>query len=124
MPIEPRDLVTAGIPITAENMLLFHVVWPIFEREVKRFARRLTKDKDAREDLIQEAMITLWKCDPARYDFLKVSDEAFVHRMLINRMRDVFGRVRNRDTRDVQYESVDTMPATHVRALVAQLREL
>lgn len=84
-----------GPPITAEAILAFEIVWPELEPSIKRFARTITGNREDRRDLVQEAMIALWKCDPARFDFRDASEVAYVRRILINHMWDAWGRDRS-----------------------------
>ena len=79
----------AEIPITAEGCMAFGAVWPKFESSITLFARRLTKDRLYRDDLVQEAMIALWKIDPTRYDFNNEAHLRYMHRVMINRICDV-----------------------------------
>ena len=117
MRLQPRDLERLGVPVTTEAMLIFTVVWPTFERGIEEFARRLACQADDREDLVQEAMITLWKCDPTAYDFLDPADMAYLRRAMVHRMCDAWGRKREHfETRNA------AMPPSHARALVAQLQ--
>ncbi len=51
-----------------------------------RAARRLTRDADLLDDLIQEARICLWELDPTRFDLGNSADLRYVCRALINRM--------------------------------------
>lgn len=137
MRIQPRDLDRLGVPVTTEAMLIFTVVWPSFESSIEKFARRLACHLDDREDLVQEAMITLWMCDPTAYDFLDPRDMAYLRRAMVNRMCDVWGRKREhfeaRNATPVVYDgdgrklvveetTFQGMPPSHVRALVAQLQ--
>ena len=136
--VQPRDLSLSCVSITAESMLLFSVVWPTFEPAVEALAYAITPDRDDREDLVQEAMITLWKSNPSCYDFMDRRDIAYVKRMLINRMIDVWGRHRSGGVRMEDpttglplialalcgnERGYGAMPASHVRALVAQLQQ-
>ena len=77
---------------TYETMLCLIAHWPMLEESIRRFARIITKDRDQQDDLMQEAMIALWKCDVSRYDFLIEADVNYVRRILINHMWDVWGR--------------------------------
>lgn len=56
------------------------------EPALRRAARRLTRDADLLDDLIQEARICLWELDPTRFDLTNTSDLRYVCRALINRM--------------------------------------
>lgn len=56
-------------PITAQGMLAYSVVWPLFEPAIRRFARLCTDVRAEQEDLIEDAMLRLWYLDPSRYDF-------------------------------------------------------
>jgi hypothetical protein len=64
-----ETVVVADPPVTSESILAFGVVWSIFEESIRRFACIITPDDDDQEDPIQEAMITLWKCEPTRWGF-------------------------------------------------------
>ena len=136
MRLQPRDLERLGVPVTTEAMLIFTVVWPSFERGIEEFARRLALEVDDREDLVQEAMITLWKSDPTAYDFLDSADLAYLRRTMVRRMCDTWGRKREHfearnaavierdgDGRKVVVDAdpYADMPASHLRALVAQV---
>ena len=70
--------------------MAFAHVWPSFERGVAWRARRITDDPDMQKDLIQEAMITLWKADPTRFNLARPGERGYVRRMLINRMLNVY----------------------------------
>ena len=137
MRMQPRDLDALGVPLTTEAMLIFTVVWPSFERGIEAFARRLASDPDDQEDLVQEAMITLWRCDPTAYDFHDRADMAYLRRAMVNRMCDAWGRRREHfEARNsasavrggagpgavAATNAYAAMPPSHVRALVAQLQ--
>ena len=53
---------------------------------------RMTKDLDEQEDLMQEALIALWKADPTRYDVHDGRDMGYLRRIMVNRMKRVYGR--------------------------------
>ena len=114
MRVQPRDLGRLGVPVTTEAMLIFSLAWPLFESRVERYARRLSDVRDEREDLVQEAKITLWKCDPSAFDFLVPDDVGYLRRAMLNRMRNAYRKKH-------PVEKVIDMPASHVRALVAQV---
>jgi DNA-directed RNA polymerase specialized sigma24 family protein len=99
-------LAAAGVPSTAESILAFGSVWEQLEPSIKVFAKRLTTNSEDRKDLVQEAMITLWAQDPARWDFRNARDVSYVRRILHNRMCDVWGE----DHRDAE-EKADTVAA-------------
>ena len=131
---EARD----GVPITTEAMLYIALLWPSFQHSIERYAERLSPDADDRDDLIQVAMIALWRSDPTAYDFLIPDDVAFLRRVMKHRMLDVWGRHRTRLAERaadggprnlyscrIPAEETDLalMPASHLRALVAQIQE-
>ena len=91
MNVPTIEIQVAGLPITADGVLAFDTVWPDLEPSIRRFARRLTPDRDHQEELVQEAMVKLWRVDPTRYDFRNQSDVSYIRRVLINRMRNVWG---------------------------------
>ena len=72
-------------------------VWPMFAPSLAKFAERLTKDPDEQADLMQEALIKLWKVDPTRFDLHRdPEDRAYVYRILVNRMWHVWGGEKRR----------------------------
>lgn len=75
---------------TGDSRLAFERAWPIFERGVRFKARRITKEPHMQKDLIQEAMITLWKADPTRYNLKRRDARGYVRQMLKNRMLNVW----------------------------------
>jgi DNA-directed RNA polymerase specialized sigma24 family protein len=85
----PEGAATA--PFTGDASLAVGSAWPVVAPTVTRFAERLTEDPDDRKDLVQEAMIELWKADPTRYDLRDPDDVDYLTRILTNRMRDVWG---------------------------------
>lgn len=91
MNLSSIDLASTGVPTTAEEILAFGTVWPELAPSIERFARLITPERDHQQDLIQEAMVALWNADSTRYNFRERADVAYVRRMLINRMWDVWG---------------------------------
>lgn len=55
-------------------------------------ARLLTKDRDERQDLIQEARLALWQVDASRCDIRNRAEVRYLRKLLINHMRDVAAR--------------------------------
>ena len=49
-------------------------------------ARRLTGNRDLRDDLVQEARIHLWRMDPSRFDLRDGEELRYVRRELLARM--------------------------------------
>ncbi len=49
-------------------------------------ARRLTSNRDLRDDLVQEARIYLWRMDPTRFDLRDGEELRYVRRELLARM--------------------------------------
>ena len=114
--------------VTAEAALLFEVVWPMFRKTVIAVAWWLARDPDDREELVHEAKLALWDADPGKYDLLNPDAEAYVRRILVNHMIDVFGRPSRNGaaealagrvvtTRD--YEELAMQPA-EIKAILAQ----
>jgi DNA-directed RNA polymerase specialized sigma24 family protein len=56
------------------------------EPALRSAARRLTGNRDLREDLVQEARIYLWRMDPARFDLSDGEELRYVRRELLARM--------------------------------------
>ena len=123
-------------PITTEAMLYIALLWPLFRRSIERCAEKLSRNLDDQDDLVQVAMITLWRSDPTAYDFLLPGDVAFLKKVMKDQMKDVYGRHRTRikeraaeggprnlyRRRIIEEEtSFALMPASHIRALIAQI---
>jgi DNA-directed RNA polymerase specialized sigma24 family protein len=88
--------IRAGPPFVAKASRAVVGAWRKFEPAVARMAERMTDDQDEREDLVQEAMIALWKADPTRFDLRDQRDVRYLHKILVHRMWKVRGEVRNR----------------------------
>ena len=56
------------------------------ERRLTRFAERLTDDRDIHDDLLQEALILLWRLDVLHRDWTDREFQRYVFRVLCNRM--------------------------------------
>ncbi|MHB1861398.1 MAG: hypothetical protein ACYCVL_00385 [Gemmatimonadaceae bacterium] len=56
------------------------------EPALRRGARRLTGNRDLRDDLVQEARIYLWRMDPTRFDLRDKEELRYVRRELLARM--------------------------------------
>jgi DNA-directed RNA polymerase specialized sigma24 family protein len=91
MDFETSSIELAGVPITAEGILAFNAVWPDLAGSMRRFARIISSSLDDQADLVQEAMIKLWQVDPARYELGDPKDVAYLRRVLIHHMYDVWG---------------------------------
>jgi hypothetical protein len=85
------DLLPDGMPITAEATLAYETLCARLAPGLRNFAKTITDDVDDQKDLVQEAMISLWTADPARYDVRNKSEVAFLRRILIVRMWQVSG---------------------------------
>ncbi|MDB4913085.1 MAG: hypothetical protein JWM95_729 [Gemmatimonadetes bacterium] len=139
MPTSVRSTVSLdGVPPTTEAMLILALVWPSFEPEIRCYAEKLSKAPDDQDDLVQVALIALWRSDPTAYDLLLRDDVAYLRSIMMNRMRDVYGRHRLRlakleaeagpgseHSRRIAAEETDftKMSASHLRALVTQIQE-
>lgn len=60
------------------------------EVRLQRKARRMTRDEDLYDDLVQEGMIRLWELDPTRFDLSNRRDTRYLVRAAVNRMWTVF----------------------------------
>lgn len=60
------------------------------EARLQRKARRMTRDEDLYQDLVQEGMIRLWELDPTRFDLSDSRETRYLVRAAVNRMWDVF----------------------------------
>ena len=61
-------------------------------------------------------MIVLWRCDPSAFDFLNPKDVSYLRNAMKNRMRDLAP-----PQPEDEQGGTPVMPASHVRALVAQV---
>lgn len=64
--------------------------WRRVKRSLRYTARTITDDPEVRKDLLQEALVEMWVIDPTRFDFRDRKEVAYLKRMLINRMWDVW----------------------------------
>ena len=64
--------------------------WRNFAFSIELIAGNMTDDEDMRDDLVQEAMIRLWKTDPTRFDLRDRVDVRYLHKILVHRMWDVW----------------------------------
>ncbi len=71
-------------------------VWGEMEAELRRVAQRLTENRDEQDDLLQEALVELWRTDPTRYDLRRRNERRFLRRVLVNRMWKVWKAERAR----------------------------
>ena len=60
--------------------------WSVMEPSLRRTAERMTPECDEQDDLLQEALIQLWICDPTRFDLRNADDRFYLKRVLVNRM--------------------------------------
>lgn len=79
---------------TGDAMHAYARVWPHVRVAVELCARELTKDRDEREDLMQEAQVALWHIDASRCDIRSMDDLRSLRRMLMNHMRKEAARRR------------------------------
>lgn len=133
--IDPCRLATSTVPVTADALIRFNEIWPQYERTVRHFAAQITSDHDHQQDLIQEAMIALWECNPGRYNILWKPDKYYVRKILINRMWDVWGLRGKGDAGETvevhavrcssptcDYENPEPL-GPYMRAVVSQLQD-
>jgi DNA-directed RNA polymerase specialized sigma24 family protein len=71
-------------------------IFTLMERRLVRIAWRLTGDRDVQDDLLQEALIALWRLDAVRLDWSDREVQGYVYRALCRRMRSVWRRKRRR----------------------------
>ena len=71
---------------TGDVMQAHARVWRHVQCAVESCARALTRDRDEREDLIQEAHVELWRIDASRCDLRNREDLRYLRRMLTNHM--------------------------------------
>jgi DNA-directed RNA polymerase specialized sigma24 family protein len=92
---EPRATTTPITRIPDENAILTRL-FREFRPALKRRARRMTDDKDVQTDLLQEALILLWRMNPIELQQMDAETRAYVFRSLCNRMRNVWIAERGR----------------------------
>lgn len=100
--------------LNGDASLAVERTWPLFESSLRERARRMTRCVDDQNDLVQEALIELWSADPTRYDLEDPREVAYLRRILVNRMLDVWG---GRDERPITVaEAIGAgIPATALR---------
>ena len=74
---------------TGDVMQAYTRVWPHLQVEVERYARTMTKDRDERDDLIQEARRELLRIDASRCDLRSLDDLLYLRARLTKHMRRV-----------------------------------
>jgi DNA-directed RNA polymerase specialized sigma24 family protein len=79
---------------TGDSNLAIAQVWAQLEQSLTGAALRMTKEWEEQEDLLQEALVELWMIDPTRFDLRDRADMAYLRRLLINRMWDVWRKER------------------------------
>jgi DNA-directed RNA polymerase specialized sigma24 family protein len=77
---------------TADADLAVGEAWERFEPRMRRRAAQWTDDLDEQDDLVQEALIRLWKVDPTRFDLRDPVAVRYLRNSMMNRMLDVWGR--------------------------------
>lgn len=83
-------------PFVADSSLAVAATWPEFSVRLARVARRMTDDPDEQEDLLQIALIELWKIDPTRFELGDEEDRAYLGRMLVHQMWRAWGGEKDR----------------------------
>jgi DNA-directed RNA polymerase specialized sigma24 family protein len=89
------SVIRALAPIPSERAL--RAAARAFSPRLQVAARKIARGNlDLADDLEQEALIRLWELDPTRFDYANAEDRLFIHRALVNRMRDVAKHTGNR----------------------------
>ena len=96
----PRVARHAPVPFfemtrTLDADAYFEMAWGVLKGSIEGYARKLTRDYDEHNDLVQIAMITLWLGDPMRYNFKAGRDVRYVRTVVIHRMQDAWGMAMN-----------------------------
>ena len=97
---------------TGDVMEAYTRVWPHLQVEVERCARKITKDRDERDDLIQEARLELWRVDASRCDLRSMDDLLYLRAMLTKHMKKVAvsrGLVKEAPSESVPEDVVKTL---------------
>ena len=79
------------VEATADPSCALCRFWPLVEVRGVGFARRVANCQADVDDMIAEAMETLWKLGPERYDGANVEDVHYITTVLIHRMSKVWG---------------------------------
>lgn len=87
---------TGSHPFVADTRLAVARAWPDFSRRLARVAQRMTRDPDEQQDLLQTALIELWKTDPTRFELDDPDERAYLTRILVYEMWHAWGGERNR----------------------------
>lgn len=75
---------------TGDSARAVESMWPMLERKIRHVAEEITDEPELQADLVQEAQIILWEVDPTRFDPRRFGEQAYLRRVLINRMWDVW----------------------------------
>ena len=94
MPMQPAVIPSMAFVRTGEGVRTFGLAWRKLERSITRYVHLVTPERAAQDDLLQVAMIELWKLDPTRYDLRNRSDMAYMRRTLVTRICDAWGSDR------------------------------
>lgn len=88
--------------LTGDSSLAVAATWPRYVRTLTQVARRMTRDADEQADLLQEALVELWKTDPTRFDLRDPREVRYLKRILVSRMWRVWGAEGGRFTRKAE----------------------
>ena len=94
MYMQPAVIPSMAFVRTGEGVRTFGLAWRKLERSITRYIYLVTPERAAQDDLLQVAMIELWKLDPTRYDLRNSSDMAYMRRTLVTRICDAWGSDR------------------------------
>ncbi|MDB4890480.1 MAG: hypothetical protein JWL61_2335 [Gemmatimonadetes bacterium] len=94
MRTEPKGQAIGRLRRAGDSTLAIAQVWVQLEQSLSGAALRMTKEWEEQEDLLQEALVELWVIDPTRFDLREGMEIAYLRRMLINRMWDVWRKER------------------------------
>src|SRR6266576_872393 len=101
----------------------FEVVYDRHATAAFSLAYRMTGKRNAAEDVVQEAFLSLWRSG-ARYDRTRGSVRAWVLGVVHNRAIDALRRHVARDSRDVADEGIaERLPAPELTDVEAARRE-
>ena len=103
---------------TGEVTEAYARIWRRLGPFVTLGARSLARDRNEREELIQEARVKLWEIGSSRCDITDRGDVRVIQRILMNHMRKV-ARMRLNDGGDER----DTVPPDLIKGLAGLDRE-
>jgi len=82
---------------TGDVMHAYAKVWPHVQVAVEYTVRDLTKNREFREELIQEARLEFWRVDPSRCNIRSLDDLLYLRSVLTTHVRRFAASRRRED---------------------------